>query len=609
MRTQDSFVAAVSKVPKSSADFLAAGCLHGRASLRPTKHLQHLFFVVRSKSGGVRAVSGAAGMRSPQADYWRDAEKRELDGLCGLRTWDYVKRRLLPPTANILRCHFVYALKRLADGSVEKFKARLVADGTSQRAGIDYFRTFSTVVKAVTIRLILILAALLDLNLTSIDIRQAYLQASLTTDIYMQVPPGLPTTVDGDPVVCKLNRSLYGLKQAGREWATLLTSFLLEYGFVRSTIDTCMYVLRRARALLYVLVWVDDCIIADNSPRLRATFVTDLGKRFPVEDKGDLTWILGVSVSRDRNKRRITLSQRLYINDLVSKFGIHFQSSRSFDTPMAEGQVLSPADSPEICSREEDELLPIREMYMQLVGGLHWIANMTNPWIAYTTSQLSRFMTNPGRPHWHAALRVLIYLRDSPDNDLVFAPNAILPFQVYVDSSWETKFSSSGALFFFMGCLLDWFSKKQHSVSLSSAEAELFGVMLAARNAIFIRHLLVSLSSAFLQNKGPTRIFCDSKSAVDLSIDPVAFKKTKHILRAAEFLRDLVARLVVEVTHVPGNVLIADILTKPVSRMQFVQLLKLFCAYSVSDVAYLDSKGSSTRDDVAASDGTSGGAV
>ena len=148
---------------------------------------------------------------------------------------------------------------------------------------------------------------------------------------------------------------------------------------------------------------------------------------------------------------------------------------------------------------------------------------------------------------------------------------------VYVDSNWATKFSCSGAFFFFHGCLIHWFAKVQQSVSLSSAEAEYFGATLAAKELIFLRELLVDLG---ICPAGPTVIYSDSKSAVDLAFDPVAFKKTKHILRAAEFLRDLVARRVVTLEHVPGTVMIADILTKAVSRPLFTELVRLLDAHA-----------------------------
>lgn len=254
----------------------------------------------------------------PEWAYWREAITREYDGLLAIGTFEFVRRDSLPAQANVMRCHLVFDLKRKSDGSVEKFKARLVADGNTQRYGVDFDRIFSTVAKLSTLRLLFIIAAAQDYNLTSIDIRQAYLQATLSEELYLEVPPGMPTTdSEGHPLVARLRRSLYGLRQAGREWHLLLTSTLREWGFVQSAIDVCLFTYRRGNSLLFMVVWVDDCVIADNDPQLRDEFVSWLETKFPVEDKSELQWILHVKVTRDRPNNTLSLSQELYIRDLL----------------------------------------------------------------------------------------------------------------------------------------------------------------------------------------------------------------------------------------------------------------------------------------------------
>ncbi|MBM4098126.1 MAG: DDE-type integrase/transposase/recombinase, partial [Planctomycetes bacterium] len=529
-------------------------------------------------------------MRSPQRDYWREAIAKELAGLLALETWEMVPASSMPPGANLMHCHYVFTVKRKADGSIEKFKARLVADGNTQKHGIDFDRVFATVVKTSTIRLVLLLAAARDYNLSSIDIRQAYLQSLLNPNVplYMRPPPDVfPFDQHGNPLVCKLRRSLYGLKQAGREWAALFSSFLISWGMTQSTIDPCLYVFQTAGSILWICVYVDDALIADNDPELRARFVADLSARFPTEDKGELKWILSVAITRDRQARTLSMSQELYVTDLITKFGSFLDASvtRTFDTPMEEGSVLSAADQPQIGSEAHAAMAASRDVYMSLVGGYLWLANMTHFHLAYPAGQLARFLTNPGLPHFRAALRLLAHLQSVGSRPLVFAPNSARGLDTYVDSSWATRFSVSGCLIFYHGCLFHWFSKMQKSVSLSSAEAEYFGAMMAARDLIFVRDLLVELA---IPLEGPSVMWSDSKSAVDMSRDPVAFKMTKHILRAAEFLRDLVARLVVEVRHLPGRVMVADLLTKAVARVVYHELLRLFDAYAATGVVCPD---------------------
>ena len=439
--------------------FTASCALHGLA------------LVATTELGDVsipRSYSQA--LASKHATYWREAIAKEIGGLLKLETWEPILAGDLPSGANIMFCHYVFTVKRLRNGSIEKFKARLVANGNTQKFGVDFDQVFSTVVKSCTIRLILIVAAQRDYNLTTVDIRQAYLQAELTDDLYMRMPQGLPHKDEkGRPLVCKLKRSLYGLKQAGRLWGTLFANFLVDWGFTRSTIDTCLFVYESDGKVLWCAIYVDDGLLADNNSALRDKFVSDLGKRFPTEDKGDLEWLLGVAVDRDRKARTITLSQKLYVSDLLSKYADYVsEHTRSYDTPLPESAVLSPTDSPKVGSPEHAAMQARRVVYMQIVGSLLWLANMTALEIIYPASQLARFLDNPGEIHFTYAVRVLIYLRDHSERGLHCAPNASRGFETFVDSSWGVEFSCSGALYMFHGCPFHWFSKTQRSVTLSS---------------------------------------------------------------------------------------------------------------------------------------------
>lgn len=512
-------------------------------------------------------------LASPESHHWREAIAKELNGLIANGTWVTMLESDLPPKANLMRCHMVFTVKRLADGSIEKFKCRLVADGNTQRYGVDFHQIFSTVAKLSTLRVVLTIAAAKDFNLTSIDIRQAYLQATVSEDLYMQMPPGLPKhDANGNRLVVKLTKSLYGLRQAGREWANLLSRFLVNWGFNRSTIDVCLYVYSRGICTLYVVVWVDDCVIVDNSPRLRDTFVQDLGKRFPVDDKGTLDWILQVKVTRNRSERSLDLSQELYISDLVHRFNhLIGSTSRRFDSPCDASLTFTIDQCPAYDSSEYDAMAPHRETYMSLVGAFLWLANVTRFELSFISSQLARFVSNPGRIHFQAALRVLIYLQCSKDRSLSIRPHATLPvLRVFVDSNWGTRFSVSAAIFDFMGTVVHWLSKTQRSVSMSSTEAEFFAACVAARDVLFLRDLLADLG--YLQTS-PTPLRSDNKSVSDLSFDPVAFKKTKHILRAAEFLRDIVSRRQLVITWMSGADNVADLLTKAVTLPVFRHLI------------------------------------
>lgn len=512
-------------------------------------------------------TSYKAALASAQSEYWRAAMRDELAGLLERRTWDSMPMDAVPENTQILNCHFVYDLKRKACGAVEKFKARLVADGDKQQSD-TFNRIFSTVVKLSTVRVLLVLACHLNYDLSSADVRQAFLQADILEDIYMRCPPGLPRFgKDGERLVLKLRRSLYGLKQAARCWTDLFVSFLTTWGFVQSTIDTCLYTCSTSDGIILMVVWVDDCILATSTTAVRSRFVADLNKRFPITDNGELTWVLGVSVKRERRSHVLMLSQQLYIADLLKTHAPHAPTtSRRFDSPMSDDMPLDSNQCPADGSPEHARMLSKHESYMSVVGALLWLAAFTRPDITYAVSVLARFVSNPAEAHFVAMQRVLAYLHATQHRVLRFAPTKDSPTHVYSDASWSERYSTAGMIFMFLGCPVAWHSRLIRSVSHSSAEAEYVAASMAAREGIFLRDSIVDLNAL---PTGPTPMLLDSKSAIDMAFDPVAFKKTKHILRDAFYLRDLVARMVYHPTFVPSADQLADICTKPLPRHVF----------------------------------------
>jgi hypothetical protein len=354
--------------------------------------------------------------------------------------------------------------------------------------------------------MVLIIACSEGWHLSAIDIAQAYLQAELSEDLYMMVPPLIPAyDTNGDKLVCKLNRSLYGLRQAGREWNILLVKFIIEWGFLQSSVDVCLFTYKSGEDVIWILIYVDDIMVASSSQPLRKRFVGDLSKRFPTEDRGPLKWILGISI--DYPPGRIAMGQSLFVTDLLEKFAPHVAAghARKFDTPADDSIKFDASQCPADGSPEHEYMQSRRADYYSIVGSLLWLANMTCFEISYIVSQLSRFVSNPGKVHWLAALRVLIYLRSRIATELVYHPDITVPFEIYVDSNWESGKSVSGALFFLYGCVFAWFSKSQRSVALSSAESEIFGLCLSLKEGLFYRDLLFDLG-VIVFGSGPTKL-------------------------------------------------------------------------------------------------------
>ena len=259
------------------------------------------------------------------------------------------------------------------------------------------------------------------------------------------------------------------------------------------------------------------------------------------------------------------------MEDLLQKYAPFLTDScKSFDVPMADTPVLSIEMCPEEGSVEHEKMKGKQQFYMTIVGSLLWLAATTRPDIAHATSVVARFVSNPGMPHYNAIIRMLVYLRTTKNFGLVFdLPKPDSGVEVYADANWCTKFSTSGALYYYDGSLFAWYSRLQRSVCHSTAEAEYISASAAAREGIF--HREVALDCGALP-KGPSMLLLDSKSAIDMCYDPCQFKKTKHILRDAHFLRDVVAREVFKPAHVSSEEEVADIMSKAVSRPIFLHL-------------------------------------
>ena len=224
----------------------------------------------------------AEAMTSPQREQWEQAMREELTSQAVNHTWTLVE---LPADRTAIGCMWVYAIKYNADGSMNRFKARLVAKGCSQREGVDFTETFAPVARMPSLRALLAIAAAQDLELHQLDVTTAFLNGDLEEDIYMRQPPGFVAAGSQAKLVCKLNRSLYGLRQAGRAWYKKIDAALHDLGLKPTMCDNCVYVLREASTTVYVLLYVDDLLLASNelSSRLQS-IKNELSQRFKMKD-------------------------------------------------------------------------------------------------------------------------------------------------------------------------------------------------------------------------------------------------------------------------------------------------------------------------------------
>lgn len=331
----------------------------------------------------------------------------------------------------------------------------MVAKGYTQLEGIDYNDTFSPTAKMITVRCLLALAAAQSWSLHQLDVNNAFLHGDLHEEIYMTPPPGLRR--QGENLVCRLHKSLYGLKQASRQWFAKFSTAIRLAGFAQSKADYSLFTCQKGKSFTALLIYVDDILITGNDVNAIAALKQFLHSHFRIKDLGDLKYFLGIEVSRSR--KGIFISQRKYALEILRDSGLLGAKPVSF--PMEQNMKLS----------DSGELLKDLSQYRRLVGRLIYLT-VTRPDITYSVHVLSRFMHAPRKPHMEAALRVLRFLKNSPGQGLFFSSQNDLSLRAFSDSDWAgcpvSRRSTTGYCVFLGSSLVSWRTKRQKTVSLFS---------------------------------------------------------------------------------------------------------------------------------------------
>ncbi|CAB3978840.1 Hypothetical predicted protein [Paramuricea clavata] len=370
------------------------------------------------------------------------------------------------------------------------------------------------------------------------DVKSAYLHSKIEEDIYLEQPEGFVKKANsGQKLVCKLNKSIYGLKQAAKNWYEALTSLLLKKGFKRSCNDYCLFVRKEENGTFsYVLVWVDDIVVAGATEEAINVIKSMLNENFKMDDRGDLNWFLGMQILRSHDK--ITVDQTKYIETVLQEFNM--SDCKAVATP---GEV-----NLKLVKSNEGKKLVDPKLY-----------------------ELSRFLDKPDESHWKAAKRVLRYLKGTTDLRLTFLKNSSCDIVGDSDADWSGDLndgkSTTGYYFKFEGNggAISWEVKKQATVALSTAEAEYQAMAAAAQEAIYLRALLKDFG--FPMEKA-TDIGEDNQSCIKMCHNPVMHKRSKHIDTKLHFIRERVENKEIKILYVPNEEMTADILTKSLPRVK-----------------------------------------
>ncbi|KAL5785970.1 hypothetical protein ACOSQ2_008362 [Xanthoceras sorbifolium] len=486
---------------------------------------------------------------------WQEAMSSELQALQANGTWSLVP---LPAGKSPIGCKWVFKIKHRSDGSIERYKARLVAKGFTQLEGIDYQDTFSPTAKIISVRCLLALAASNGWSIHQLDVTNAFLHGDLSEEIYMSPPPGLRRQGE-DNLVCRLHKSLYGLKQASRQWFAKFSEAICSAGYVQSRADYSLFTRKQGKSFTALLIYVDDILITGNDPNSIAATKEFLHSNFRIKELGNLKYFLGIEVSTSKNG--IFIFQRKYALEIITDAGL--LGAAPIDTPMEKGLKLS----------DKSDLLKDSSQYRRLVGRLIYLT-VSRPDRTYAVHVLSRFMHQPRKLHMEAALRVVRYLKGAPGKGLFFSSNSDFKLRAYCDSDWAgcplTRRSTTGYCVFLGPSLISWRSKRQKTVSLSSAEAEYRAMTGVCCELTWLRYLLKDLG---LSHDEPALLYCDNKAALHIAANPVFHERTRHIEMDCHYIRDKIQDGSVITKYVNSVHQLADVLTKPLGKEFFVPMV------------------------------------
>ena len=487
---------------------------------------------------------------------WKEAMEKEMKSLKDNEVWELTS---LPPGKKAVGCKWVYKVKINNDGSVERYKARLVARGFDQRYGSDYDETFCPVVRLESLRTLIALSTQRELELHHVDVNTAFLNGTLQEEVYMSQPTGYEEK-GKEHLVCRLRKSIYGLKQSSRCWNTALDSHLKKMGFTQSKSDPCIYT-SGGGDTFYIGVYVDDLIVAGKDKEQMKRVKEELSSKFDIKDLGKLSYFLGMSIVRNQEKKMTWMGQPTYAQTLLAKMGM--SDCKPAKTPVDSGHRLTKAT--------DDEVAIDQPSYQSVVGSLMYLATCTRPDIAYAVGVLARFSSKPNQSHWTAVKCVLRYLKGTTGHGIVYRGDSDV--LGYSDADWagdaDDRKSTSGYLFLIAGGPVSWRSRKQSTVALSTAEAEYVALSIAAQECVWLRRLLSELGDP---PRGPTTILEDNQSSIAMAKNPQFHGRAKHIDIKHHFVREQVSEGSIELQYCPSNEMFADILTKGLIQQQFATL-------------------------------------
>ncbi|CAI7891165.1 unnamed protein product, partial [Closterium sp. NIES-54] len=480
-----------------------------------------------------------------KGDKVKEAMDEEMRSLIEQGTWKLLPR---PPGVNVIKNRWILNTKFRPDGIVEREKARLVVKGFTQVAGVDYEETYAPVGSYVTARVLLAIAVALDLDLMQLDVKNVFLHGMLDRDLYVEQPSYYE---DGTPRVCKLVKSLYGLKQSPMIWYEALDGVVLGAGWKKRRVDEALYFKSDAEGeMCWLLVYVDDLLAASRSQSMLGELRDLLQSAFQLREISPVNKYLGLQLIRDRPTRRLWLHQGAYVDKVHRRFFDGEQPLRVPRTPLSSDPFsVQTFEDVGWQTRQEEE-------YRQKVGSLQFAACTTRPDISFACSKLGSGQTVRSDQHWKELDRCLAYLVGSRNVALEFGgePES-LELVGYADADdagdKQNRTSTGGYIFVLGGADVSWASQRIRCATLSSTESEYVAAVEAGKEARRLRFLLAEFQ--LLRSEEPTTLFVYNSSAISVASGMGLKGSLKHMERRHMWLQHMVKRRKLQLQYIPTS--------------------------------------------------------
>nr|GFB24461.1 retrotransposon protein, putative, Ty1-copia subclass [Tanacetum cinerariifolium] len=436
----------------------------------------------------------------------------------------------LPPNGKTVGNKWLFKKKTDMDGNVHIYKARLVAKGFTQTSGIDYEETFSPVADIRAIRILIAIAVYYDYEIWQMDVKIVFLNGYLNEEVYIEQPEGLVNPKYPNRV-CKLKRSIYGLKQASRQWNKRFDDEIKKFGFTQNRDETCVYIKASGSNITFLILYVDDILIMGNSIPMLQSVKPYLEKCFAMKDLGEATYILGIKIYRDRSKRLIGLCQSAYIEKILKRYCM--ENSKRGSIPMQEKLKLSKSQ----CASTLAEMKRMQNVpYASVVGSIMYAMRCTRPDVAFAQNITSRFQQNPEL--WVSCYTDAGYLMDADDLK-----------------------SQTGYVFVLNGSVVDWKSAKQSSFATPSAEAEYIAAFDASKEAVWVRKFISRLSVVPTIEEAIS-MYSDNTGAIAIANESGITKGARHFRAKVHYLREVIEFGDIKLKKVHTDDNLADPFTK-----------------------------------------------